>query len=56
MLSAFVTDIEAKKFFKRKIQVWREKMSVKRNQVGPGVVQYRGFRSFPANDLYVIDI
>ena len=54
MLSAFAMDTEARKFFKRKIQVWREKRSVKGNQVG--VIQFPACRSFPANDLYVIDI
>ena len=54
MLSAFVTDKEAKKFLKRKIKVLREKMSMKRNQVGPGVIP--ACRSFPADDLYVINI
>ena len=56
MLSAFVTDKESKKFLKRKIQVWREKMSMMQNQVGPGVIQAPACRSFPANDLYVINI
>ena len=54
MLLAFVTDKDAMKFIKRKIQVWQEEMSVKRNQLG--VIQFPACRSFQANDMYVIDI
>ena len=54
MLSAFVTDNEAKKFFRRKIKNLQEKMSMKRNQVA--AVQFQAFRGFEANDIYVIDI
>ena len=54
MLSAFVTDNEAKKFFKRKIENWLDKMSMKRNQVD--AIQFSAFRGFEANDLYVVDI
>ena len=54
MLSAFVTDKEALKFFKRKKQVWQEKMSEKRSRVS--IIQFPACRSFQANDMYVIDI
>ena len=54
MLSAFAMDKEARKFFKRKIHIWWENMYVKGNQVD--VIQFPACRSFPANDLYVIDI
>ena len=54
MLVAFVTDNEAKKFFKRKIKNWQDKMSMKRNQVD--AIQFQAFRGFETNDLYVIDI
>ena len=54
MLLAFVTDNEAKKFFKRKIKNWLDKMSMKRNQVD--AIQFPAFRGFEANDLYVVDV
>ena len=54
MLVAFVTDNEAKKFFKRKIKNWQDKMSMKRNQVA--AIPFQAFRGFEANDIYVIDI
>ena len=54
MLLAFVTDNEAKKFFKRKIKNWQEMMSMKQNQVA--AIQFSAFRGFEANDLYVVDV
>ena len=54
MMMAFVTDNEAKQFFRRKIKNCQEKISLKKNRVD--LIQFKAFRGFEANDLYVIDI
>ena len=54
MMIAFVTDNEAKKFFRRKIKNCQEKISMKNNRVD--LIKFRAFQGFEANDLYVIDI
>ena len=54
MMMAFVTDNEAKKFFRRKIKNCQEKNFIKKSRVD--FIQFRAFRGFEANDLYVIDI
>ena len=54
MLLAFITDNEAKKFFRRKVKNLQEKMSMKRNKVY--AIQFQPFRGFEANDLYVVDV
>ena len=60
LMAFFVTDKEAKKFCERKFKLWKERMSVRKNQVHV-LAPHRmntgtSRRGIDANDIFVIDI